>query len=132
MSKASNGARTPRPVTVRSAPKRTQKSNGSRQTKRNGNGGAATQARARGDERPLQYGDDAPRTAVSVSDSAARGKYVYCIIRSAKPLQFGLSTIAGEVGGVHTVNWDQRRRVGCAVGPLDSTREKRAGARARQ
>jgi hypothetical protein len=50
---------------------------------------------------------------------------VYCVIRSSKPLQFGLSTIAGEVGGVHTVNFKDLAAVvsDVPIGPLDSTRE---------
>jgi hypothetical protein len=126
MPKSSNGARTPRPLTVRSAPKRAQKSNGSRQPKRNGNAGGAVHARAQRDERPPQRGDDVPSSAASVADSAAaRGKYVYCVIRSSKPLQFGLSTIAGEVGSVHTVNYKDLAAVvsDVPIGPLDSTRE---------
>jgi hypothetical protein len=124
MPKSSNGARTPRPLTVRSSAKRTQKSN-SRQPKRNGNAGGAPQARAQRDEPPPQRGDDVPRSAASAVDIAARGKYVYCVIRSSKPLQFGLSTIAGEVGGVHTVNYKDLAAVvsDVPIGPLDSTRE---------
>ena len=125
MPKSSNGARTPRPLTVRSTPKRTQKPNGPRQPKRNGNGGAGPQARVQRDERPPQYGGNVPGSAASVSDNAARGKYVYCIIRSSKPLQFGLSTIAGEVSGVHTVNYKDLAAVvsDVPIGSLDSTRE---------
>ena len=54
-----------------------------------------------------------------------KGKYVYCVIRSSKPLQFGMSAIAGEVGNVHTVNYKDLAAVvsDVPIGPLDSTRE---------
>jgi hypothetical protein len=125
MPKSSNGARARRALTVRPAPKRAQKPNGGGQPKRNGNAGATTQARAPREERPMQRGADAQRSAASVGDGTARGKYVYCVIRSSKPLQFGLSTIAGEVGGVHTVNYKDLAAVvsDVPIGPLDSTRE---------
>jgi hypothetical protein len=81
---------------------------------------------------PASRNGDSPRnaepefTAPSPQpDGSARGKYVYCVIRSNKPLQFGMSTIAGEVGGVHTVNYRDLAAVvsDVPIGPLDSTRE---------
>ena len=64
---------------------------------------------------------------LAAADTAARGKgkYVYCVIRSSKPLQFGMSAIAGEVGSVHTVNYKDLAAVvsDVPIGPLDSTRE---------
>ena len=54
-----------------------------------------------------------------------RGRYVYCVIRSKKPLKLGLSTIAGEVNDVYTVNHKDLAAVVSDVplGSLDSTRE---------
>ena len=68
---------------------------------------------------------NAPFSPPPPADASARGKYVYCVIRSSKPLQFGSSTIAGEVGGVHTVNYRDLAAVvsDVPIGPLDSTRE---------
>jgi hypothetical protein len=65
------------------------------------------------------------RTGATPPDGSRRGKYVYCVIRSNKSLQFGLSTIAGEVGGVYTVNYKDLAAVvsDVPIGPLDSTRE---------
>jgi len=64
---------------------------------------------------------------LAAADTAARGKgkYVYCVIRSSKPLQFGMSAIAGDVGSVHTVNYKDLAAVvsDVPIGPLDSTRE---------
>jgi len=64
---------------------------------------------------------------LAAADTAVRGKgkYVYCVIRSSKPLQFGMSAIAGEVGSVHTVNYKDLAAVvsDVPIGPLDSTRE---------
>ena len=123
----SSGARSARTLTVRSSPKRAEKPGGSRQPKRNAVRG--TQPRAQRDNGQAQKSDTGPRSVPSVSasvaDSSARGKYVYCVIRSSKPLQFGLSTIAGEVGGVHTVNYKDLAAVvsDVPIGPLDSTRE---------
>jgi hypothetical protein len=55
----------------------------------------------------------------------ARGKYVYCVIRSSRPGQFGMSTIGGDVSTVHTVNYKDLAAVvsDVPIGPLDSTRE---------
>jgi hypothetical protein len=66
------------------------------------------------------------RGPVPVPDKAgARGKYVYCVIRSSKPAEFGMSTIAGEVANVHTVIYRDLAAVvsDVPIGPLDSTRE---------
>ena len=68
----------------------------------------------------------APKGAPKVTEAPlGRGKYVYCVIRSSKALQLGLSTIAGEVGSVHTVNYKDLAAVvsDVPIGLLDSTRE---------
>jgi hypothetical protein len=59
------------------------------------------------------------------ADARARGKYVYCVIRSSKPAEFGMSTIAGEVNLVHTVIYKDLAAVvsDVTIGPLESTRE---------
>jgi hypothetical protein len=91
----------------------------------NGSRGAAA---ARGKQTRVAGNGNSPMGAevvVPPADGVARGKYVYCVIRSSKPLQFGMSTIAGEVGGVHTVNYKDLAAVvsDVPIGPLDSTRE---------
>jgi Gas vesicle synthesis protein GvpL/GvpF len=55
----------------------------------------------------------------------ARGRYVYCIIRSNKALKLGQSTIADEVADVYTVNYKDLAAVvsDVPIGALDSTRE---------
>jgi hypothetical protein len=85
----------------------------------------ATQPRAPRNLNPPQDDSRIARPETPVSDGSHRGKYVYCVIRSSKSLQFGLSTIAGEVGGVHTVNFKDLAAVvsDVPIGPLDSTRE---------
>ena len=74
---------------------------------------------------PPEDADQIARADVASPEGSQKGKYVYCVIRSNKPLQFGLSTIAGEVGGVHTVNYKDLAAVvsDVPIGPLDSTRE---------
>jgi hypothetical protein len=66
-----------------------------------------------------------PPPAPVAVPARGKGKYVYCVIRSSKPLQFGMSAIAGEVGSVHTVNYKDLAAVvsDVPIGPLDSTRE---------
>ncbi len=66
-----------------------------------------------------------PAPAPVAVPARGKGKYVYCVIRSSKPLQFGMSAIAGEVGNVHTVNYKDLAAVvsDVPIGPLDSTRE---------
>ena len=82
-------------------------------------------SRAKHSANLLQNVERIERTEVAPPDGSSRGKYVYCVIRSNKPLQFGLSTIAGEVGGVYTVNYKDLAAVvsDVPIGPLDSTRE---------
>jgi hypothetical protein len=65
-----------------------------------------------------------PPAAVDIP-ARGKGKYVYCVIRSSKPLQFGMSAIAGELANVHTVNYKDLAAVvsDVPIGPLDSTRE---------
>ena len=87
------------------------------------NGRLAAGRRARPERRALET----PTRARSAHcrQAPARGRYVYCIIRSSKPLKLGLSTIAGEVGEVYTVNYKDLAAVvsDVPIGPLDSTRE---------
>jgi hypothetical protein len=59
------------------------------------------------------------------SQPASRGKYVYCIINSEKPLRFGQIGIGGEPTPVYTIHY---RNLGAVVSDaplevLDSTRE---------
>lgn len=70
-------------------------------------------------------GDTARRPSNRSAVASSRGKYVYCVIRSSKPEQFGMSTIGGEVSSVHTVNYRDLAAVvsDVPIGPLDSTRE---------
>jgi hypothetical protein len=55
----------------------------------------------------------------------ARGKYVYCVIHSSDPLQFGQIGIGEEPGEVHTVIYRDLAAIVSEVpiGVLDSTRE---------
>lgn len=121
MRKSSNGARRRQapPARAKHAAK-TRAANGSRSAVAS----RGKQARASGNGNVSKIAEvvvPAPTRA----DSVARGKYVYCVIRSSKPLQFGMSTIAGEVGAVHTVNYKDLAAVvsDVPIGPLDSTRE---------
>jgi hypothetical protein len=65
------------------------------------------------------------RTAAVAGQPPARGRYVYCIIQSNKPLKLGQSTIADEVADVYTVNYKDLAAVvsDVPIGALDSTRE---------
>ena len=66
-----------------------------------------------------------PARAALVGQPPARGRYVYCIIQSNKPLKLGQSTIADEVADVYTVNYKDLAAVvsDVPIGALDSTRE---------
>jgi len=66
-----------------------------------------------------------PARAALVGQPSARGRYVYCIIQSNKPLKLGQSTIADEVADVYTVNYKDLAAVvsDVPIGALDSTRE---------
>ena len=121
----SRGGRTARTAAARSGPRRAEKSSGSGQPRRNGNAVRGAQLRAPRNGGVAASQPAGPQAVPSPADGSARGKYVYCVIRSNKPLQFGLSTIAGEVGGVHTVNYKDLAAVvsDVPIGPLDSTRE---------
>jgi hypothetical protein len=60
---------------------------------------------ARGNSMPQGNRRENPgRTVPVAGQPPARGRYVYCIIRSNKPLKLGQSTIADEVADVYTVN----------------------------
>ncbi|MGH9253980.1 MAG: GvpL/GvpF family gas vesicle protein [Vicinamibacterales bacterium] len=68
----------------------------------------------------------APKPTVSSGDrAAARGRYVYCIIRTGRPLKFGAVGMAGQWPDVYTVNYRDMAAVvsDVPVVPLDSTRE---------
>jgi len=69
--------------------------------------------------------DSATRIAPAAGQPPARGRYVYCIIGSNKPLKLGQSTIADEVADVYTVNYKDLAAVvsDVPIGALDSTRE---------
>jgi hypothetical protein len=117
-----NSARRRKAPTARPGARRTAKVDAARATKRT----AAARIRAAvvagdGDRRPAN-GNGVPAPAVEPS---VRGKYVYCVIRSNKPLQFGLSSMAGDVSNVYTVNYRDLAAVvsDVPIGPLDSTRE---------
>jgi hypothetical protein len=118
----SRGART---SPARPGPRRAEKSGVSRQPKRNAAPARSPQLRAPRNGGAAPRPEIGPQSLPSSGEGSARGKYVYCVIRSNKPLQFGLSTIAGEVGGVHTVNYKDLAAVvsDVPIGPLDSTRE---------
>jgi hypothetical protein len=123
MRKPSNGTRTARRSPApRASAKRADKSGGRRHKR------TAQSARdVHGDHAALRSGERVAAPMPSVAGTPARGigKYVYCVIRSNKSLQFGLSAIAGEVGHVHTVNYKDLAAVvsDVPIGPLDSTRE---------
>ncbi|MGH9145770.1 MAG: GvpL/GvpF family gas vesicle protein [Vicinamibacterales bacterium] len=57
--------------------------------------------------------------------SVSRGKYVYCIIQSEKPLRFDAAGIADERAEVHTVGYRDLAAVvsDVPIGVVDSTRE---------
>jgi hypothetical protein len=65
--------------------------------------------------------------AQAVSDPRLRphGKYVYCIIQSSDPLQFGAAGIGEEPAEVYTINYRDLAAVvsDVPIGVLDSTRE---------
>jgi hypothetical protein len=64
----------------------------------------------------------APATA---KPSESRGKYVYCVIRSADPLRFGHIGIGAEPAEVHTVHYQDIAAVvsDTPIEVLDATRE---------
>jgi Gas vesicle synthesis protein GvpL/GvpF len=68
-----------------------------------------------------------PRAAAAPSGRApeSRGKYVYCIIQAARPLQFGAIGIGAEPSDVQTVNYDGIAAVvsDTPVESFDATRE---------
>jgi hypothetical protein len=66
-----------------------------------------------------------PARTAAIAGPPARGRYVYCIIQSNKPLKLGQSTIADEVADVYTVNYKDLAAVvsDVPIGALDSTRE---------
>jgi len=63
--------------------------------------------------------------AASASPALARGRYVYCIIRSSSPLTFGPIGIGGDPTEVYTVNWRDLAAVmsDSPPGVQDPTRE---------
>ncbi len=81
---------------------------------------------ARGNGVPQANRRESPaRTVPAAAQPPARGRYVYCIIRSNKALKLGQSTIADEVADVYTVNYKDLAAVvsDVPIGALDSTRE---------
>jgi hypothetical protein len=68
----------------------------------------------------------APKPSMPVVDrSAGRGRYVYCVIRSTQPLQFGAIGMDEQWPEVYTVNYKDMAAVvsDVPIAPLDSTRE---------
>jgi hypothetical protein len=116
-----------KPLILRPSAKRAAKTRGGGPPKGNENSTRVAQPRAKRNGAATQNSEIRVRPAAvpTPTETPARGKYVYCVIRSSKPLQFGLSTIAGEVGGVHTVNYKDLAAVvsDVPIGALDSTRE---------
>jgi hypothetical protein len=124
MSKSSNTApRRKAALASRTGARRTAKVDAARATKRTP---AAARPRV---AVAARNGDAGPASgnghAAPAAEPSTRGKYVYCVIRSNKPLQFGLSSMAGDVGSVYTVNYRDLAAVvsDVPIGPLDSTRE---------
>jgi hypothetical protein len=123
MPKVSRSARTARKSPARASAKRAPASGGVRRQ-------TAAPRSVRNIRDDVAVGRSVEREGIlplAAADTAVRGKgkYVYCVIRSSKPLQFGMSAIAGEVGSVHTVNYKDLAAVvsDVPIGPLDSTRE---------
>ena len=74
--------------------------------------------------------EELPAAAVARDDSSPaagtpRGKYVYCIIRSEKPIKFGPIGIGNEPGEVHTVHYQELAAVvsDTPIDVFDATRE---------
>jgi hypothetical protein len=126
MPKSSSGARPARgkPLPLRSGATPAETPGGGK-PKRNANSARTAPPHARRDGDAATSGEPSARSAAAAAEAPARGKYVYCVIRSSKPLQFGMSTIAGEVSSVHTVNHKDLAAVvsDVPIGALDSTRE---------
>src|SRR4029453_17202453 len=80
---------------------------------------------ARGNSLPQGNRRETPARTAAVAGPPARGRYVYCIIQSSKPLKLGQSTIADEGAHVYTVNYKDLAAVvsDVPIGALDSTRE---------
>jgi hypothetical protein len=118
-----NSARRRKALAARTGPKRAAKVDADRVMKPTTTPTRARTAAPAGDLDPhLANGNG---HAAPAADRLARGKYVYCVIRSNKPLQFGLSSMASEVSNVYTVNYRDLAAVvsDVPIGPLDSTRE---------
>jgi hypothetical protein len=126
MSKSSNGARPVRrkPMSLKSPAKPGAKPRAGRQRKAVADSPGETPSRLQENRATGQQRTAGLRSEAEV-DGSVRGKYVYCVIRSSKPQQFGLSTLAGEISSVHTVNYRDLAAVvsDVPIGPLDSTRE---------
>jgi hypothetical protein len=72
----------------------------------------------------------APKPSLSEVDrTGARGRYVYCVIRSSAPLKFGAIGMDDQWAEVYTVNYKDMAAVVSDVPmePLDSTRENVLG-----
>jgi hypothetical protein len=66
-----------------------------------------------------------PSGPVPAAQRPGRGKYVYCVIQSPEPLQFGPTGIGDEPSEVHTINYRDLAAVvsDVPIGVIDSTRE---------
>jgi hypothetical protein len=77
----------------------------------------------------LRLRDTSARPAAAQRTPAAaahpHGKYVYCIIQSSEPLQFGAAGIGDEPTDVYSINYRDLAAVvsDVPIGALDSTRE---------
>jgi hypothetical protein len=89
----------------------------------------ATRAQARGDRsRPVELpeaGGGPLAESTGPAARGARGKYVYCIIRSDKPTRFGPIGIGSEPADVHTVHYKELAAVvsDTPIDVFDATRE---------
>jgi Gas vesicle synthesis protein GvpL/GvpF len=98
------------------AERRAQKASASRA---NGNGASLVE------EGPNEKVVRSKAAAVAATQSASRGKYVYCIIEAADPLRFGPIGIGGDPSDVYTVHYRNLAAVvsDAPLEVLDSTRE---------
>jgi hypothetical protein len=81
--------------------------------------------RSRREELPAAAAQAADLSPADGASGTPRGKYVYCIIRSEKPLKFGPIGIGNEPGEVHTVHYQELAAVvsDTPIDVFDATRE---------